>query len=118
MNMILPTEPILRQEEKGAIRIGDSRVTLDVILEDYYTGESPRTIAGHYPSISLADVHEVIAYALRHPKAVEEYLQKRKEEAETLRRTIEAGQSPNSELKAKLLARKAQKEQPNAPPAP
>ncbi len=34
MSLIVHTEPILREGEKGAIRIGDSRVTLDVILED------------------------------------------------------------------------------------
>jgi uncharacterized protein (DUF433 family) len=118
MSMILHSEPILRQDEKGAIRIGDTRVTLDVILEDYYAGESPQAIAANYPSISLADVHEAIAYALRHPKAVEEYLRRRKEEAETLRRTIESGQTSNAELRDKLLARKAKKEEPNASPAP
>jgi uncharacterized protein (DUF433 family) len=104
----LTTKPILHRDEKGAIRIGESRVTLDVILEDYYAGHSPQTIAANYPSISLADVHEAIAYALRHPRDVKEYLERRKEEAELLRHQIESGQSPNSELRARLLARKSQ----------
>ena len=114
MNLVIRTEPILRQDEKGAIRIGNSRVTIDVVLGDYYAGESPQTIAEHYPAVSLADIHETIAYALRHPETVQEYLQQRKEEAEHLRQTIESRQPPNAELKAKLLARKTAKEQPDA----
>jgi hypothetical protein len=58
----------------------------------------------------LADAYGAIAYYLRHRKEVDDYLGSRREEAEKLRQEIEATQPSRVELRAKLLARKAQME--------
>jgi uncharacterized protein (DUF433 family) len=108
MTVTLHTDPLpLRVDEAGTIRIGTSRVTLDVVLADYLSGMSPETIVSQLDTLSLADVHAAIAYFLRHRLEVEEYLVRRRAEAEELRQKIEADQPNRANLKAELLARMA-----------
>jgi uncharacterized protein (DUF433 family) len=107
MNVTLHADAVpLRVDETGTIRVGSSRVTLDVLLADYRNGLSPEDIARELDTLSLADVYGAIAYFLRHRDEVEAYLRQRAAEAEALRRDIEAGQPDRAELKARLLARK------------
>jgi uncharacterized protein (DUF433 family) len=99
----------LRVDETGTIRVGSSRVTLDVLLADYQGGSSPEEITRQLDTLNLADVYAAIAYYHRHRDEIDEYLRRRATEAESLRRTIEAGQPDRRDLKAKLSARLAQK---------
>jgi hypothetical protein len=69
-----------------------------------------------YPTLELADVYAVLAWALRHPADVEAYLRRRDDEAAELRRTIEAGQPRRPGLKEELLARKARREHGDGAP--
>src|SRR6266513_3101229 len=87
----LPTEaPPLRVDEGGAVRVGNSRVSLDLIVEQYENGMTPEDMVRAYDTLVLADVHAVIAYYLRHRDEVRAYLKRRKEEAKALRAKIEA----------------------------
>jgi len=110
MNVILPSEASLHVDEKGSIRLGHSRVSLDVVVADYRGGLTADEIARRYPTVSLAAVHGALAYYLQCPDEVEAYLRRRLEEAEALRKQAEAGQPSNAELKAALLARRSRKE--------
>jgi uncharacterized protein (DUF433 family) len=102
----LHADPVpLRVDETGTIRIGSSRVTLDVLLADYKAGLSPEEIARQLDTLDVADVFAAIAYYHRHREEVEEYLRRREKEAEALRQQIEAGQADRSELMARFLAR-------------
>src|SRR5262245_31399348 len=104
----LHADPLpLRIDDTGTIRVGSSRVTLDVVLADYTGGIAPEEIARQLDTLSLADVHAAIAYYLRHKDEVEEYLRNRKAEADELRRRIEEKQPDRTNLKADLLARLA-----------
>jgi uncharacterized protein (DUF433 family) len=107
----------LRVDEHGAIRVGDSQVLLDIVIREYHNGAEPETIAHGFPTLDLADVYGAIAYYLRHRKEIDDYLDSRRQEAEKLRQEIEAQQPSRVELRAKLLARKAQMELAHAPPA-
>ena len=69
-----------------------------------------------FPTLDLADVYGMIAYYLRHRQDVDAYLQARRQEAGKLRQEIEATQPSRVELRAKLLARKAQMDLVDAPP--
>jgi uncharacterized protein (DUF433 family) len=110
-------EPVpLRTDEHGDIRVGDSRILLDVIICEFENGACPEDIVHGYPTLQLADVYAVIAYYLRHQEAVDNYLQEREVEAERLRQEIEAQQPWRSDLREKLLARRAQMEQAHASP--
>src|SRR5438132_3841618 len=77
--------PPLRADEGGVVRVGNSRITLDLIVEQYENGMAPEDMVRAYDTLVLADVHDVIAYYLRHCEEVRAYLKRRKEEAEILR---------------------------------
>jgi uncharacterized protein (DUF433 family) len=102
---IHPEVAPLRTDQYGVIRVGDSRVVLDIVIREFNNGADPEGIVHGYPTLNLADVYGVIAYYLRHRKEMDEYLRARREEAEQLRQEIEARQPNRAELRAKLLAR-------------
>jgi uncharacterized protein (DUF433 family) len=105
--------PPLRVDEGGAIRVGKSRVSFDLVVEQYENGMSPEDMVRAYDTLGLADVHAVIAYYLRHQDEVRAYLKQRRDEAETLRAKIEAERPRVS--REELLARRSAKEKVNAP---
>ena len=118
MALAIQTDPIpLRVDEHGVIRVGDSQVLLDIVIQEFNNGAEPEAIAHGYPTLDLADVYGTIAYYLRHRKAIDEYIHSRRQEADKLRQEIEAKQPGRVELRAKLLARKAQMELAHASPA-
>src|SRR2546423_1812128 len=82
--------PPLRIDEGGAVRVGKSRISLDLIVEQYEHGMTPEDMVRAYDSLALGDVYAVIAYYLRHKAEVHAYLKRRAEGAEALRAKIEA----------------------------
>lgn len=118
MAFMIQTEPSpIRVDEHGVVRVGDSQVLLDIVVQEFNNGAEPEAIAQGYPTLDLADVYGAIAYYLRHRKDIDDYLDTRRQEAETLRQEIEARQPSRVELRAKLLARKAQMELAHASPS-
>ena len=105
--------PPLRLDEGGAVRVGKSRITLDLVVEQYENGMMPEDMVRAYDTLVLADLHAVIAYYLRHRDEVRAYLSRRKEEAEALRAKIEVERPRVS--RDELLARQSAKEKANAP---
>lgn len=111
MTLVIKTDPVaLRHDELGVVRVGDSQVVLDVVIGQFNNGADPDGIVRGFPTLNIADVYAAIAYYLRHRKDVDDYLNARRDEAERLRREIEATQPGRAELRAKLLAKKAQLE--------
>jgi uncharacterized protein (DUF433 family) len=117
MSITLHSDPVpLRVDDTGAIRVGQSRVTLDVLLQYWRTGMKPEEIAGGLDTLSLADVHGALAYYLRHQAEMDEYLHRREQEAEELRQQIEAANAGRlAPLKARLDAMRAQGNGGHAP---
>ncbi len=116
LNELLPIHaelPPLRVEEGGVVRVGKSRVSLDVVVEQYENGMTPEGMVRAYDTLVLADVHAVIAYYLGHREEVRTYLKRRAEEADTLRAQIEA-EHPRVG-REELLARRAAREKDHAP---
>src|SRR4051794_16979554 len=105
--------PPLRVDEGGAVRVGHSRISLDLVVEQYENGMTPEDMVRAYDTLVLADVHAVIAYYLRHRDEVRAYLKQRKDEAEALRAKIE-GERPRIG-REELLARRAAREKDHAP---
>jgi uncharacterized protein (DUF433 family) len=102
--------PPLTQDEDGSIRIGRSRVTLDVVINaQQHWGWSAERIAAEYETLNLADVYAALGYYLRHKDEVDAYLARREAEAEALKATILASQKPFP-TKTELLARRAARE--------
>ena len=102
-----------RLDEGGTVRVGDSRVTLDLVVEQYENGMTPEDMVRAYDTLVLADVHAAIAYYLRHRNEVRAYLKRREEEAAALRTKIEAERQRVSP--EELLARRSAAETADAP---
>ena len=107
MSFIVQTEaPPLREDAGGAMRIGDSRVLLELVVRAFQDGATPETIVQRYSTLALADVYAVIGYYLRHRNEIEGYLTRREEKAEDVRRRLETRQGDLGEIRARLLARR------------
>src|SRR5438128_12022502 len=110
----LPAErPPLRLDEGGAVRVGNGRISLDLIVEQYENGMTPEDMVRAYDTLVLAEIYAVIAYYLQNRDAVRAYLSRRKAEAEALRARIEAERPHVS--RDELLARQSAREKANAP---
>lgn len=105
--------PPLRMDQGGAVRVGNTRISLDLIVEQYENGMSPEDMVRAYDTLVLADVHAVISFYLRYRDQVRAYLQQRQAEAEVLQAKIEAEHPRVS--REELLARRAAREKDNAP---
>ena len=110
MTITLHTDPVpLRVDETGTIRVGQSRVTLDVLLQYWRMGMKAEDIARGLDTLSLADVHAALGYYCRHQAEIDQYLAAREQEAENLRQQIETANAARlKSLKAQLDAVKAQ----------
>ena len=84
--------PPLNEDASGALRVGSSRVLLEIVVRAFQDGATPETIVQRYSTLELPDVYAVLAYYLRHSNEVEEYLAKREQTAEQVRQRIESQQ--------------------------
>jgi uncharacterized protein (DUF433 family) len=104
----------LRLTEDGTIRIADSRVSLDSVVQHYKLGASAEQIVQKFPALDLADVYAAITYYLNHEEALEEYLRQQEAEGDEAQKKMESDpqyQKNSAELRARLLARKSELKQ-------
>lgn len=101
-----PEMPPIRVDEHGVLRVGKTRVLLELVLISFKNGCSPETIAQQYDTLTLADVYAVIAYYLRNREEMEAYLAEADRQADELQRRIEAEQGDMSAIRERLLARR------------
>ena len=107
----IAAEPIpLRVDSHGTVRVGDSRLTLETVLEIFKKDSSPQEIVAALPGLELADVYAIITYYLRHRADVDAYLQKQKAKADAIRNKVEARQGDQRGLREHLLTRRAKRE--------
>jgi uncharacterized protein (DUF433 family) len=108
-------EPLpLRVLENGSIRIGKTRVMLELVISAFDHGASPEYIVrAVYTTLDLADVYAVIAYYLRHRDEIRDYMRREEEEGEKMQAFIES-QPGHQELKDRLLKRKAEMDKAHA----
>lgn len=105
MALMTKTEPVpLREDAEGVIRVGRTRVTLETVLTAYSKGSTPEQIAQDYSSLDPADIYATIAYYLRHRDEVEEYLLRRRQLSESVRREF-AKRFPAEGLRERLESR-------------
>lgn len=64
----------LRLDESGALRVGDTRVTLETILAEFQQGSSPEMIALNYPTLKLEQVYALLTYYLYNRSLFDAYL--------------------------------------------
>jgi len=75
--MILePTmQPVpLHKNAQGVLRVGNTRVSLDVVIANYRQGLTAEAIVQELDTLDLGDVYAVLAYYLHNQADVEAYL--------------------------------------------
>jgi uncharacterized protein (DUF433 family) len=118
MSLPIHPDPVpLRIDAHGDVRVGASRVLLDMVVHSFNDGATPETIVQDFSTLTLADTYAVIAYYLCHRQEVDEYLRQREAAGEQLRREIEARQPDRTGLRERLMARLKAAEDRNAAPA-
>lgn len=103
LTFITETLP-LQAGADGVVRVGKTRVTLDSVVGAFSDGATAEEIVQRYPSLSLADVYQVIGYYLRRPLEVDEYLNQQKTRSEAVRVQNEMRFDPQG-VRDRLLAR-------------
>jgi uncharacterized protein (DUF433 family) len=61
-------------DAEGVIRVAETRVTLETLVEAFQDGAAAKEIAQQYPSVSLGDIYQVIGYYLHHTAEVDAYV--------------------------------------------
>ena len=69
----------VRTDERGVMRVADTRVPLDSVIAAFEQGASPETIQQQYPALSLEAVYGAITYYLAHRASVLDYLRRQDE---------------------------------------
>ncbi len=106
MELAIKSNPIpLKKDADGAIRVGETRVTLETVLHAFEKGSTCEEIVHQYPVLDLADVYEVIGYFLRNRSSLESYLAKREEKSSAIRRKVELRFDPSG-IRERLLKRR------------
>jgi uncharacterized protein (DUF433 family) len=82
MNLPLIAEaPPLSPDGSGGLRVGGTRVLLEMVIRAFQDGATAETIVQRYPSLELSDVYSTIGYYLRHSIEVDAYLADREQQA-------------------------------------
>lgn len=108
-SLVIEAEPVpLRVDPEGVVRVADTRVTLDTVVDAYREGATAEEIAQQYSSLDLADVYAVIGYFLHRRFEIDAYLEQRRRLAGDVRRENERRFDPQG-IRDRLLARRAGK---------
>jgi uncharacterized protein (DUF433 family) len=99
----------LRVDKYGTIRVGETRVSLDLVIEAFNNGASPPEIVEIYDALDLADTYFAIGYYLRHKAEIDEYIKEGAEKADRLGDELKArfGQTA---IREQIEARKVRHE--------
>ena len=109
MSLVLEHEaPPLREDETGAVRVGNSRVLLEIVIRAFQDGASPESIVNRYDTLSLSDVYNTIGYYLRHQDTLDAYLNQREQLAESVQQRLSSIQPDLSLIRARLLSQQNQ----------
>jgi uncharacterized protein (DUF433 family) len=95
----------LWEDPPGVLRVGKSRVLLELVINAFRRGQTPESIVQSYSTLSLPDVYAVVSYYLANPDPIDTYLRQCEEAAAETRRKIEAVQPPRENLRELIMAR-------------
>jgi uncharacterized protein (DUF433 family) len=99
--MTLPD--FLSSDDGGFIHVTGHRIGLHHVLRLYNEGHSPEMIAAHFPTLSLALVHKIIAFYLDIKPEVDSYIADHHKEMQRQIAAAKPGASV-AELRARLAA--------------
>jgi uncharacterized protein (DUF433 family) len=99
------TVPPLRETEGGVVRIADTRIPLERVIESFLAGMTPEEIAQSFNVLTLEDIYAVVNYYLHNRKEVDAYMLEGERQAEAIRVDMEKRFDP-TEIRARLLSRR------------
>ncbi|MGD1896487.1 MAG: DUF433 domain-containing protein [Phormidesmis sp.] len=106
MSLTIVAKPLpLEINADNVVLVGKTRVTLDTVIGTFNRGTTAEEIVYRYPSLKLADVYATIAFYLDHQRAVDNYLENRRQQAETVQEMNESRPDAQN-IRHRLLARK------------
>jgi uncharacterized protein (DUF433 family) len=107
----------LTSDDGGYISLTGHRIGLHHVVRVYEEGYSPEMIVGHFPTLSLALVHKVIAFYLENQIEVAEYVAAHDREIE---RQMSPPQTTPTlvQLRARLEAQRKAERAPVSPVEP
>jgi uncharacterized protein (DUF433 family) len=103
-NLRLTNNEIFKQESDGTIRVKGSRITLDTLIVLLKRGETVEQIRDGFPSLSKAQISQVIEWYLVNKNSAVGYFEARTLEADALRKQIES--DPQNLILRKILRKR------------
>ena len=101
------TVPLV-QLENGAVRVRNSRVTLETIVIRMQVGDTVEDIHRGFPTVSVAQIKDILAWYFDNQADVDEYIQQLQAEAERIFQWFESRPGYKKVSREELLRRKAQ----------
>lgn len=95
----------LTQDPDGFIRLSEHRIGLQHLVFYYNEGYSPEMLAEHYPTLSLAHIHKVIAFYLENKNDADAYIAHCQAENDAFRAAAPRGPD-RSELRRRMKAKR------------
>lgn len=106
-SILEPVAVPLLQDTSGALRVGNTRVLLELIVRAFRAGATPEEIVQAYDVLKLRDVYSVLAWCLNNEQVVEEYMKLQEIKAAAQKELLTVLQPSNADLLASLRARAA-----------
>jgi uncharacterized protein (DUF433 family) len=95
----------LYESPPGILRVGKSKVLLELVIHAFQRGQTPESIVQSYDTLNLADVYAVISFYLANPTPIDEYLRHRDASASDLRAKFEVSHPPRVDLRQLITTR-------------
>ena len=86
--MVIQVKNYVSEDAHGALRVGQSDVSLDSIVIAYQEGLIAEAIQEQYPALSLEQVYGGIAFYLANKDEVDRYLKLQEQRWDELRQTV------------------------------
>jgi len=110
MTLTMTAVPLpLRTDNSGTVRVGNTRMSLDIVIDTFKQGADPEEIVRQYPTLELKDVYAAVTYYLYNQAEVEAYRAEQARETAEIERTSRA-QWEASDFYKRAIAIKAQRE--------
>ncbi len=106
-SILEPVAVPLVQDTSGALRVGNTRVLLELIVRAFRAGATPEEIVQAYDVLKLRDVYSVLAWCLNNEQVVTEYMRLQEMKAAVQKELLTVLQPNNADLLSSLRARAA-----------
>jgi uncharacterized protein (DUF433 family) len=87
-NTAMVVKNYVQEDERGALRIGASGVSLDSVVIAFHDGLTAEAIQEQYPALNLEEVYGGITFYLANRAEVDSYLQRQEQRWQEVRQKL------------------------------